>query len=70
MFMKEDTMIELREQERKTLLAIERLGGKASAKQVINESGMSRRSNNAGSPNITREKTRENQRDKTNYRKA
>jgi len=40
MFMKEDTMIELREQERKTLLAIERLGGKALAKRVINESGM------------------------------
>jgi len=33
-------MIELREQERKTLLAIERLGGKALAKRVINESGM------------------------------
>ncbi len=34
-------MVELREQERKTLLAIERLGGKASAEQAINESGLS-----------------------------
>lgn len=34
-------MVELREQERKTLLAIERLGGKASVKQIINQSGLS-----------------------------
>jgi phenylalanyl-tRNA synthetase alpha chain len=34
-------MIELREQERKTLLAIERLGGKASVKQIMNKSGLS-----------------------------
>ena len=34
-------MVELREAERKTLLAIQRLGGKASVKQVINESGLS-----------------------------
>ena len=33
-------MVELREHELKTLLAIERLGGKASAEQVINESGL------------------------------
>jgi len=34
-------MIELREAERKTLLAIQRLSGKASAEQVINETGLS-----------------------------
>ncbi len=34
-------MVELREHERKTLLAIERLGGKASVDQIINEGGLS-----------------------------
>jgi phenylalanyl-tRNA synthetase alpha chain len=34
-------MVELREQERKTLLAIERLGGVASVEQLTNESGLS-----------------------------
>ncbi|MDH5794224.1 MAG: hypothetical protein OEZ18_06665, partial [Candidatus Bathyarchaeota archaeon] len=34
-------MVELREAERKTLLAIQRLGGKASVEQVINETGLS-----------------------------
>ncbi len=34
-------MIELREHERKTLLIVERLDGKASVEQVINESGLS-----------------------------
>jgi len=34
-------MVELREAERKTLLAIQRLGGKTSVKQVINETGLS-----------------------------
>jgi phenylalanyl-tRNA synthetase alpha chain len=34
-------MVELREAERKTLLAIQKLGGKASVKQVINETGLS-----------------------------
>jgi len=34
-------MVELREHERKTLLAIERLGGKASVEQLIAESGLS-----------------------------
>jgi len=34
-------MVKLREQERKTLLAIEGLGGEASAEQVMNESGLS-----------------------------
>jgi phenylalanyl-tRNA synthetase alpha chain len=39
--MKGRSMIELREAERKTLLAIQRLGGKTSAEQVINETGLS-----------------------------
>jgi len=34
-------MVELREQERKTLLAIQKLGGNTSVKQVINETGLS-----------------------------
>ncbi|MEM3627160.1 MAG: phenylalanine--tRNA ligase subunit alpha [Candidatus Bathyarchaeia archaeon] len=34
-------MVKLREHERKTLLSIERLGGKASAEQIMNESGLS-----------------------------
>ena len=39
--MKGNTMVELREHERKTLLAMERLGGKASVEQVTKESGLS-----------------------------
>jgi phenylalanyl-tRNA synthetase alpha chain len=35
------SMVELREAERKTLLAIQRLSGKTSAEQVINETGLS-----------------------------
>jgi phenylalanyl-tRNA synthetase alpha chain len=38
--MRENAMVKLREHELKTLLAIERLGGKASTEQVINESGL------------------------------
>jgi len=34
-------MVELREQERKTLLAIQKLGGKASVEQIMNESRLS-----------------------------
>ena len=34
-------MVELREQERKVLLAIEKLGGLASTEQIVNESGLS-----------------------------
>jgi phenylalanyl-tRNA synthetase alpha chain len=34
-------MVELRKQERKTLLAIQKLGGNTSVKQVINETGLS-----------------------------
>ncbi|MGQ9544791.1 MAG: phenylalanine--tRNA ligase subunit alpha [Candidatus Bathycorpusculaceae bacterium] len=34
-------MVELRGQERKTLLAVEKLGGKASVEQLVNESGLS-----------------------------
>jgi phenylalanyl-tRNA synthetase alpha chain len=39
--MKGHIMVELREAERKTLLAIQRLDGNASVKQVINETGLS-----------------------------
>jgi phenylalanyl-tRNA synthetase alpha chain len=38
---KEKPMVELREAERKTLLAIQRLGGKTSVEQVINETRLS-----------------------------
>ncbi|HVP93256.1 MAG TPA: phenylalanine--tRNA ligase subunit alpha [Acidobacteriota bacterium] len=33
-------MVELREHERKTLLAVEKLGGRASAEEIMNESGL------------------------------
>jgi phenylalanyl-tRNA synthetase alpha chain len=39
--MKEKSMVDLREQERKTLLTVEKLGGKASVEQLTAESGLS-----------------------------
>jgi phenylalanyl-tRNA synthetase alpha chain len=39
--MKGNAMVELREHERKTLLALQRLNGKASIEQIMNQSGLS-----------------------------